>query len=176
VITRLLQMLVVLAIVAVANGQTIQRPDVPEKIQPSADEQVILVAHASGSQVYICQEGTDGKFAWTLKGPDAELHDGRGAVIGRHYAGPTWKDNDGSEVTAKATARVDSPDTNSIPWLLLAATGHAGSGVLSQVSTVQCVHTKGGQPSASEVCNSSKKDSESKSSYTADYYFYAKPR
>lgn len=174
--TRLLYALVTLGIVATASGQTIQRPDVPEKIQASADEQVILVAHASGSQIYTCQQGTDGKFVWVLKGPDAELHDAQGVVIGRHYAGPTWKDNDGSEVTGRVAARVDSPDSKSIPWLLLAATGHSGSGVFSQVTAIQRVQTKGGQPSGSEACDSSKKDSESKSSYTADYYFYTKPK
>lgn len=173
-ILKVLQATLVIALAAQANGQAIPRPDVPEKIQAPAGEQVVLVAHAAGSQIYTCQPGTDGKFAWTLKAPDAELRDAKGATIGRHYAGPTWKDNDGSEVTGKAAARADAPEPDSIPWLLVTVTGHTGSGVLSQVTSIQRIHTKGGQPPAADTCIAAKKDSETRSSYTADYYFYAK--
>jgi Protein of unknown function (DUF3455) len=91
---------------------------VPEKIKAPVGEEVVLQVHASGSQIYVSQAGTDGKFAWTLKAPEAELRDKQGATVGWHYAGPTWKLNDGSEVTGKAVARVDWPDSQSIPWLL----------------------------------------------------------
>jgi hypothetical protein len=155
-----------------ASGQVIQRPDVPDKIKAPADERVVLVARASGSQIYVCQAGADGKFAWTLKAPDAELHDQQGAVIGSHYAGPTWKYKDGSTVTGKAAARVDSPD-GAIPWLLLTATGHSGDGVFSHVTSIQRVSTKGGVAPAADTCNAGQQGSENKSGYTADYYFYA---
>ena len=131
-----------------------------------------MQVHATGSQIYVCRAAADGKFAWTLKAPEAELHDQQGATIGRHYAGPTWKLNDGSETTGKAVARVDSPDPDSIPWLLLSATGHSGEGALSRVSSIQRIHTKGGQP-PSGGCDPSKQNREVKSTYTADYYFYA---
>ena len=156
-----------------ASPQGIPRPDVPEKIQAPAGEQVVLKVHASGSQIYVCQQGADGKSAWTLKAPDAELRDDQGKIIGHHYAGPTWKHNDGSEITGKAVARVDAPDPNSIPWLLLNVTGHSGSGVFSSVTSVQRIHTKGGQPPAATECDAAKLGSEAKSSYTADYYFFA---
>src|SRR5215475_1107306 len=156
-----------------ASGQVIARPDVPEKIKAPAGEEVVLVAHASGSQIYICQAGADGKLAWTLKAPEAELRNEQGAVIGRHFAGPTWKLNDGSEVTGKAAARADSPDANSIPWLLVTVTGHTGDGALSRVTDIQRIHTKGGVAPAADTCSTAKQGSEGKSSYTADYYFYA---
>jgi hypothetical protein len=156
-----------------AWGQTIPPPDVPDKIKAPTSEQVVLVAHASGSQTYVCQAGTDGKLAWTLKAPEAELRDDQGTAIGRHSAGPTWKLNDGSEVTGKAAARVDSPNADSIPWLLVTVTGHAGEGALSRVTSIQRIHTKGGVAPATDTCNAAKQGSESKSSYTADYYFYA---
>jgi hypothetical protein len=148
-------------------------PDVPDKIKAHAGEEVVLKVHAAGSQIYVCQQGTDGKFAWTLKAPDAELRDDRGQIIGHHFAGPTWKHNDGSAITGKAVARADVPD--SIPWLLLTVTSHNGSGVLDRVTSVQRIHTNGGQPPSTE-CNSSNQNSEAKSSYTADYYFYAPPK
>ena len=165
-----------LGIALEASGQVIPRPEVPEKIKAPAGEELVLVAHASGSQIYICQAGADGKMAWTLKAPDAELRNDQGAVMGRHYAGPAWKLNDGSEVTGKAAARVDSPDAGSIPWLLVTVIGHTGEGALSRVSDIQRIHTKGGVPPVADMCNAAKQGSESKSSYTADYYFYAPAR
>lgn len=136
----------------------------------------MLVAHAIGSQIYTCEPGTDGKPGWTLKAPEAELRDQQGAIIGRHYAGPTWKHNDGSEVEGKAVARADSPDSDSIPWLLVSATGHSRVGLLSHVTSIQRIHTHGGKPPSGSDCNASKQNSEVKSSYTADYYFYASPK
>jgi hypothetical protein len=147
-------------------------PDVPDTIAVPPGLEVVLYAHATGSQNYTCQSTADGKLAWTLKGPEAELHDRKDKVIGTHFAGPTWKLKDGSEVTGKATAHVDSLDGESVPWLLVNVVSHAGNGLLSKVTTIQRVHTHGGQPPA-EGCDAAHRDAETKSSYTADYYFYA---
>ena len=94
-------------------------PDVPDAITAPAGLEPVLFVHAKGSQIYTCQAGADGKFSWTLKGPDAELKDRKDKVIGQHSAGPTWKLKDGSEVTGKVVAKVDSLDPDSVPWLLL---------------------------------------------------------
>jgi hypothetical protein len=147
-------------------------PDVPDTIAVPAGLEVVLYAHATGSQIYTCQAAADGKFAWTLKAPDAELHDRKDKVIGSHSAGPTWKLKDGSEVTGKAAAKVDSLDGESIPWLLVNVVGHSGKGQLTSVTTIQRVHTHGGMPSG-DACDAGNVNTESKSSYTADYYFYA---
>jgi hypothetical protein len=148
-------------------------PDVPDAIAVPAGLEVVLLAHASGAQVYTCQAGADGKFAWNLKGPDADLKDRKDKVIGHHSAGPTWKLNDSSEVTGKAAAHVDALDpSSSIPWLLVNVVSHAGKGLLESVTTIQRVRTHGGQPPGSG-CDESHKNEETKSNYTADYYFYA---
>ncbi len=105
-------------------------PDVPDAIQTPAGLEVAVYAHASGSQIYTCQSATDGKFAWTLKAPDADLHDRKDKVIGHHGAGPSWKLTDGSEVTGKAVAHVDSLDSDSIPWLLVNVVSHHAARVL----------------------------------------------
>jgi Protein of unknown function (DUF3455) len=147
-------------------------PDVPDAIQAPSGEEVVLYAHATGSQIYTCQAAADGKFSWTLKAPEAELHDRKDKVIGQHSAGPSWKLKDGSEVTGKAAARVDSLDGGSIPWLLVKVVSHSGSGQLASVTTIQRVHTHGGQPPA-DGCDAAHRDAETKSAYTADYYFYA---
>jgi hypothetical protein len=147
-------------------------PDVPDSIQAPAGEEVVLYAHATGSQIYTCQPAADGKFNWILKAPDAELHDRKDKVIGQHSAGPSWKLKDGSEVTGKAAAHVDSLDSGSVPWLLVKVVSHSGNGLLSSVTTIQRVRTHGGQPPA-EGCDAAHHDAETKSAYTADYYFYA---
>jgi hypothetical protein len=148
-------------------------PDVPDAIAVPAGLEPVLFVRAKGSQIYTCQPGADGKFSWTLKGPDAELKDRKDKVIGQHSAGPTWKLKDGSEVTGKAVGHVDSLDADSIPWLLVNVESHAGkSGLLTNVTTIQRVHTHGGKP-GNDACDESHKDAETKSDYSADYYFYA---
>ena len=147
-------------------------PDVPDAIAVPEGVQPVLFVHAKGSQIYTCQAGTDGKFAWTLKGPDAELKDRKDKVIGQHLAGPTWKLKDGSEVTGKAAAHVESLDSDSIPWLLVDVVSNSGKGALAKVTKIQRVHTHGGKP-GNDPCDESHKDAETKSEYTADYYFFA---
>lgn len=156
-----------------AHAQKISPPKVPDAIQAHPGEVVVLVAHASGSQIYACRPDAGGKFGWTLKAPDATLKDGSGKVIGSHFAGPTWKLEDGSQVIGKASAHVDSPDDpNSIPWLRVDVVTHSGQGLLTHVTSIQRIHTHGGKPPV-QGCDKSLVDSETKSSYTADYYFYA---
>jgi hypothetical protein len=147
-------------------------PDVPDTIAVPAGLEVVLYAHATGSQIYTCQSAADGKFAWTLKAPEADLHDRKDKVIGTHFAGPTWKLKDGSEVTGKAAAKVDSLGGESIPWLLVNVVGHAGKGLLDSVTTIQRIRTHGGMP-PNDLCDAAHINTETKSSYTADYYFYA---
>jgi Protein of unknown function (DUF3455) len=155
-----------------AAAQQLARPDVPDKLSPPATEKLILQAHATGDQIYVCQPGTDQKLAWTLKAPDAQLFDGQSKLIAKHLAGPTWKHNDGSEVVGKASARLDSPEANAVPWLLVTAISHSGDGVFSKVTFIQRLHTKGGQPPPSG-CDDAHRNAETKSAYSADYYFYA---
>jgi hypothetical protein len=162
----------VLGVAMNATSQSVPNPDVPDKIKAPAGEELVLQVHATGSQIYICQKASDGKPVWTLKAPEAELHDAKGTVVGHHFAGPTWKHTDGSQVTGKAVARVDAPESHAIPWLLVSATGHSGDGVFSRVTSMQRVHTDGGQPPA-DGCDASKQNAEVKVPYSADYYFYA---
>lgn len=163
---------IVFGVALMSSGQGKGPADVPESLRAPDGEELILQAHAIGSQIYVCQAGADQKLAWILKAPDAELRDGKGGLIGHHYAGPTWKHSDGSEVMGAVAAKQDAPDQNSIPWLLLHATGHSGSGVLSRVTSIQRIHTQGGRPPGAN-CEESLRGKEVKSPYSADYYFYA---
>jgi hypothetical protein len=169
---QLLHVLALIALLSLANAQTGSLPQVPDAIKAPAGERLVLEAHGSGFQIYTCRAGADGKLSWTLKAPEAELRDGKGTKIGRHYAGPTWQLNDGSQVTGKLVARVDSPDAGAIPWLLLSASAHAGNGALSRVTSIQRIHTQGGKPPLAG-CDAAHPDAETKINYAADYYFYA---
>ena len=146
-----------------ALGQT--QPSAPESLKPPAAERLRTRVHASGQQIYTC----DGS-KWILSGPDAKLYDEAGRLVGSHFAGPTWQWSDGSRVTAKPIASA-TPDPESIPWLLLTATGHTGDGVMKNVSSIQRLQTKGGRAPANG-CDASHRDEHARISYTAEYYFY----
>jgi hypothetical protein len=156
----------------------VQKPTVPDSIQAPADEELILMARATGYQIYVCRTDAEGKPAWTLKAPEAELFDEQGKSIGKHFGGPTWQLNDGSQITGKMAAKADAPDPKAIPWLLVTVTGHSGNGKLSGVTSIQRVNTVAGLAPeslapAAEECTSQSGEVEFKSSYSADYYFYA---
>jgi hypothetical protein len=144
---------------------------VPQQLQPPANEQLILQVHAKGDQVYTCK-GDAAQFTWTLKTPDARLFDKDGNLFGKHFAGPSWEANDGSRVTGKAVGNAASPDADSIPWLLVNVVSHEGAGVLSRAATIQRLNTKGGKAPASG-CDAPHVGQEVRVPYTADYLFYA---
>ena len=147
-------------------------PDVPDAIAIPAGLEPVLFVRASGVQIYACKADDSGKYIWTLKAPEAELKDRKDKVIGQHTAGPIWKLKDGSEVTGKAAAHVDALDPDSISWLLVDVVSNSGKGSLAKVTKIQRVHTHGGKPGP-DTCDEAHKDTETKSTYTADYYFYA---
>lgn len=118
--------------------------EVPKQLQPPANVQLLVQVHGKGDQVYTCKSDA-AQFAWTLKAPDAQLFDKDGKSFGKHFAGPSWEANDGSRVIGKAVANAPSPDADSIAWLLVNVVTHAGSGVLTSVTTIQRLNTKGGK-------------------------------
>lgn len=145
--------------------------DVPPELK-LPERQPLAEAHAKGFQIYTCKN--DGvAYTWTLKGPEAELFDKAGKAVGRHFAGPTWEWSDRSQVTGKMVTNAPSPDADSIPWLLLAATGHSGEGVLACVAHIQRLHTKGGKAPAGG-CDAAHEGQETRAAYSADYFFYGK--
>jgi uncharacterized protein DUF3455 len=170
---KILVTLLAAGITLEVNGCGIARPDVPDSLKAPAGEKVILVGHATGVQIYVCQSVANAPFAWTLTGPEADLTDSSGRKIIHHFAGPTWKHNDGSEVVGKKVAQEEATKPDAIPWLLLKATSHAGQGVLTRVTSIQRIHTDGGVTRYAETCNASTNGKEFRSPYSADYYFYA---
>jgi Protein of unknown function (DUF3455) len=107
-------------------------------------ETVVLSVHAEGAQVYECKAAADGKLAWAFREPIATLLvDGK--TIGRHYAGPNWEHIDGSAVAGKVIGNAPGTTADDIAWLKLQVSASRGSGVLTGVTTVQRINTKGGK-------------------------------
>jgi hypothetical protein len=115
---------------------------VPDAMAAPNKTQVLKVL-AEGAQIYECKADKDGKLIWQFREPVAALIlDGK--TIGRHFAGPTWELSDGSAVTGKVTARTAGATSRDIPWLMVEATTHRGSGQLSDIMAIQRINTKGG--------------------------------
>ena len=171
--TRGMQIVVAAALLAAWQGGKLGSPEVPEIIRAPKGEDVALVGHATGVQIYVCQAGADKKFAWVIKAPEAELTDTLGNKIIHHFVGPTWAHVDGSQVAGKVVAKADAPKPDAIPWLLLTATSHSGEGILSRVTSIQRIHTEGGLAPSANSCDPSANGKEVRSAYQADYYFYA---
>jgi hypothetical protein len=160
-----------LAVASAGLSFSVAAQEIPQQLQPPANLQLLLQVHAKGDQVYTCKSDA-AQFTWTLKAPAAQLFDKNGKPFGKHFAGPSWEANDGSRVTGKAVANSPSPDADSIPWLLVTILTREGSGVLSQVTTIQRLNTKGGKAPASG-CDASHADQEARVPYSAEYRFYA---
>ena len=132
-------------------------------------ETVVLTVHAEGAQVYECKAGNDGKLAWSFREPIATLL-ADGKTVGRHYAGPNWEHIDGSAVVGKVAASAPGATPADIPWLKLDVASHRGSGILSGVTTVQRIHTEGGNLKG--ACDSA--GAFRSIPYSADYVFLRK--
>ena len=144
------------AIVCVA-----QKP-VTLSVEPPAGAVLLLSAKGDGSQVYTCTDGH-----WVLKAPDARLLDEHGQTIGTHFAGPTWRLTDGSEVKGKMIASRPASDSSSVPSLLLQAVPTTGTGRFANVTYIGRTETHGGA-AGTDPCTTEEK----RVPYTAKYSFY----
>ena len=121
-----------------------------EDITPPGSQIKLLSLRGKGEQIYISQAKTDepGKFAWVLKEPKARLYDDKGKEVGKHYKGPTWEAKDQSKVLGKKLRQIAAPTPNAVPWLLLEVATHTGPshGLLSKVTYIQRIDTRGGTP------------------------------
>jgi Protein of unknown function (DUF3455) len=149
-------------------------PRVSENLKPPATQTIVLKALGKGKQIYACQVGAQDKtkFEWLLEKPQADLFDGQGKNIGKHYEGPTWEAADGSKVIGEVQQRAQAPRAGAVPWLLLKARRTEGAGRFGRVTYIQRVDTMGGAAPA-EGCDQAHAGKEVAIEYQADYYFYA---
>lgn len=144
-------------------------------IDPPPGSTVVLQAKGAGVQIYSCAE-VQGTFQWTLKGPDAKLFDPSGMQIGTHFAGPTWKLTDGSQVQGEPIASRPSPDAGSVAWLLLRGKAGTATGSLAEVAFIRRTETRGGAAPATGCRAPADLDKSLRVPYSATYSFYASAR
>lgn len=170
----LLGTLAVLLPAGCASLGVVEPPLLPADLRPPESQVAFLEAAASGEQVYECarKPGAAGEFHWTQRGAVADLVDGRGRPVGRHYyPGPTWEAVDGSKVITQVKARRPSPDAAAVPWLLLASKSHSGDGTFSRVRSIVRLQTAGGIAPA-EHCGEPNAGRMARVPYMATFYFY----
>ena len=107
-------------------------------------------------------------------GPKAVLSDAHGAIIGRHYEGPTWEAADGSKVVGQVLAKQASP-TGGVDWLLLKATRTSGPGRFATVTYIRRLATTGGVAPATG-CAADTAGRTASVPYSATYEFYRDQR
>jgi len=125
--------------------------------------------HGDGVQIYDCAQA-GGRYAWTLRQPDAVLTDAGGHVSGHHGAGPSWTATDGSRVVGHVLTTIPAPRPGAIPWLVLQATKHDSCGALAGVSYVLRTETVGGVAPA-DGCSHDQAGAVVSVPYQANYSF-----
>ena len=157
----------------IAKGKPTRDKGIPPDLAPPASVVLLFALGARGVQIYACEAKPDDAtaFVWTFKRPEAELLNARGEVVGSHFAGPTWQGHDGSAVVGAVLARADAPHRKAIPWLLLEAKSHAGSGAFATITHIQRLNTQGGV-APSKGCDAAHLGVEARVPYEATYAFF----
>jgi hypothetical protein len=143
--------------------------EVPAALNPNKLS-VFRAVSALGVQVYACTRNPAGATGWVLKGPDAQLFDAQGKLVGKHYAGPTWEDVDGSKLVGAVKTTLPASVDRAIPWLLLDAKSHEGSGAFTEAQAIVRMETTGGS-APSDGCDEARTGREVRVPYTAIYVF-----
>lgn len=144
-------------------------PDLPspvcDDIQVPDGQRVAIHLYAAGVQIYRWSG-----VQWEFVAPEAELYADRchEALVGLHYAGPTWEALDGGKVVAARQAGC-SPSPGAIPWLRLVTTQTPERGRFARVTYIQRINTVGGTMPATP---GSFVGEEAHVPYTAEYLFF----
>jgi Protein of unknown function (DUF3455) len=131
----------------------------------------VIELRGTGTQIYTCEASPSG-FDWRLKAPEAKLLDDAGAEFGRHFAGPSWQARDGSTVVGEVVVSDPAPQPGSIPWVLLRAKSHSGSGVFASVGYIARIRTENGVAPANG-CDARHIGAEHRVPYSAFYVFFS---
>jgi Protein of unknown function (DUF3455) len=162
--------LVMVGVILIGIGAFVAKAD-QTAVAPPQSTTLLLEVGADGVQIYTCESKASG-FEWKFKAPEANLFDKEGRQIGTHFAGPTWKMVDGSEVVGEVIAKTDAPEPGAIQWLLIRAKNHEGSGKLSEAAYIRRTDTKGGV-APQTGCDASHVSEQARMRYSATYQFFS---
>jgi hypothetical protein len=167
-------------------------PPVPAILQVEDGHKPYLMAHAFGTQNYVCaRSATDpNTIVWTLFGPQATLFADRGRQQATHFLSPnpdengtaraTWQHSgDSSAVWAVRVEGSSDPayvDPNAIQWLLLRVVGRedgpSRGRKLSETSFIHRVNTVAGKAPATGCAGVDDLGKTILVPYETDYIFY----
>lgn len=155
------------------HGGMMAAPAVADTIRVPAGHQLAMQTVGTGELRYMCRPKANAgdQFEWAFVGPDAVLSDRGGKPVGKYYGPPaTWESNDGSKVTATQVAIAPGGDGN-IPHQLVKANPAQGSGMMTGVTYIQRVATRGGVAPAA-ACGAANSGATQTVRYQADYLFW----
>jgi hypothetical protein len=130
---------------------------------------IFRVVSATGVQVYTCTRNPAGATAGSSR-TDAQLCDPQNRPVGKHYAGPTWEGLDGGKLVGEVKTSMPAPVDKAVPWLLLDAKSHEGSGAFTQAQAIVRMGTTGGT-APGDGCDQARAGQEMRVPYTAIYVF-----
>jgi hypothetical protein len=161
-----------LVTLAACAGTAASDLSLPAELTPAPWSSAQTLA-ARGVQIYECRAAADpySPPQWTLLAPEAQLLDGGGKRVGRHFAGPHWEADDGSRIVGSVKARADAPQPGAIAWLLMSATSVGGPGRFSGVTQVQRIRTVGGA-APTTACTPGAPGGPVRVPYSAEYVFF----
>lgn len=182
----------IVGLLATSVALAVIPPAVPANLQVE-NAKAFLIAHASGTQNYICLPSATG-VAWTLFGPQATLFDEDQQQIITHFLSanpgengtlrPTWQHSrDTSAVWGLPIASSSDPAfvaPDAIPWLLVEAfvvgDGPTGGTRLVITRYIQRVNTAGGLAPSDGCATPGDLKKRALVPYEADYVFYREKR
>jgi hypothetical protein len=180
-----------------AGVQPLTPPNVPDAIKAPTGEHVAGRFHVVAVETFACEPasvdaGADASltdagatdasladagasYSWRSILLDAKIEDwDTNAVIGQHThtPAPTFTSNDGSSVVGKPVAQVPSPTGSGGPWLLITAVSHGGTGIFSNVTSLQRINTAGGAPPTAPCDATTDPTAHQTVNGSADFYYY----
>lgn len=153
--------------------QTQAQTPVADTIKVPAGNKLAMETVGVGELRYECKlkANTTDQFEWTFVGPDAVLNNRSGVAVGRYYGPPaTWEATDGSKVTATQIALSPAGPGN-IPHQLVKANPAQGAGMMSGVTYIQRVATRGGVAPVA-ACSAANRGAAQMVRYQADYLIW----
>jgi hypothetical protein len=167
-----------------ARATQVDPPAVPANLEVPEGNRAFLIAHAVGTQNYICLAAGQ---AWTFIGPQATLFKDEDTQALTHFLSPnpaeagvaraTWQHSrDTSTVWGQAIQSSTDPayvTPGAIPWLLLRIVGTqdgpGGGDKMSETTFIQRVNTAGGSAPAGTCASAGARVFVP---YETDYVFY----
>lgn len=139
------------------------------QMRAGGNEAPAFMLRASGTHVYECR-AVQGGFSWTFLNPDATLFEGTRSIA-THVTPSMWESSTDRSSASGRVAATQAAGPGNLPWTLWRTQSSGDGGIFSGVTSVQRVNTAGGVAPAAG-CGDTNLGSETRSNFTADFYFY----